>query len=70
MARDRSEKALAECLRRLELQRERDKQEALAQTVEPGEPPAWEVEESIRRANARIRELQPAAAPPAQPTAY
>ena len=70
LARDRSEKALAQCLRRLELQRERDKQEALAQTVEPGEPPAWEAEEAIRRANERIRELQPAAPPRPAPTAY
>ena len=63
-AHGRSEDALAQCLRRLELQREREKQEALAQTVAPGEPPDWEVEESIRRANARIRELQPAASAP------
>lgn len=62
LARSRSEEALAECLRRLELQREREKQEALAQTAAPGEPPAWEVEEGITLANERIRELQPAGA--------
>ena len=65
-AHSRSQDALAECLRRLELQREREKQEALAQTAEPGEPPGWEIEESVRRANARIRELQPAAPPRAE----
>ena len=62
LPRSRSEEALAECLRRLELQREREKQEALAQTVAPGEPPAWELEESITQTNERIRELQPAGA--------
>ena len=72
LARSRSEEALAECLRRLELQREREKQEALAQTAAPGEPPAWEVEEGIALANERIRELQPAGAKRAEfaPPAY
>lgn len=72
LARSRSEEALAECLRRLELQREREKQEALAQTAAPGEPPAWEVEEGIALANERIRELQPAGAKRADfaPPAY
>ena len=57
--RGRSEEALDQCLRRLALQREREKQEALAQTADPGEPPERELEERVRRTNARIRELQP-----------
>ena len=60
LARGRSEEALDQCLRRLALRRERENQEALAQTAEPGEPPAWEMEERMKQANARIRELQPA----------
>ncbi len=54
-----SHDALKECLRRLELQHEREKQETLSQTDEPGDPPSWEVEAHIRQVNQRIRELEP-----------
>ncbi len=52
------ERALAQCLRRLELRYERDSQQLMLDTEDVRTPPSREVEDEVKRVSLRIKELE------------
>ena len=54
--RAQSEKALSQCMRRLESRHWRERQQSLLVSVEAGQPPSREIEEDIVEANSKIKE--------------
>ena len=52
------ERALSQCLRRLELRHIRETQELMLDTEDVRLPPSGEVEAEVKRASLRIKELE------------